>query len=263
MIKQNENNENHEINELNKLECYEKINANLISINNNKELNELNKNKDKYQKINFSHNKLTDIQEFFIFSNLVYLDLSFNQIEKLKMLSPLKNLEILILSNNLIRNINTCLFPLKKLQHLDLSNNHIDMKNNIIINALKENIELISLLLYGNYNYNYEKTKYLCLENLNKINFLDSIKIINNKSQKKINKNDNKSFISVKGIKGNKKKISTLNEYIKFKFDDFNNNKKEYENNMKKTQQKNDDNIKELNNENKSSYYFLKYSSFC
>ena len=259
MEKEKDKDNKDEIDQLNKLEGYEMTNAELTTIIN---INDLNDKKDKYKKINLSHNKLTEIKEVFIFSNLVYLDLSFNYIEKLKNFSPLKDLEILILSNNLIKNINTNLFPLKRLQHLDLSNNKIDMKNNIVINALKENTELLSLLLFGNYNYDFEKTKYLCLESLKKINFLDSVKIINNTKTKKKNKK-NKTFVSVHGIKGNQKNISTLNEYIKFKFDDIKNNEKYYEDNIKNNQQKNDDNMKELDGEIKSSYYFLKYSSFC
>ena len=251
--------EKFEVNQLDKLEGYEKTNSELTTIAN---INDLNENKNKYQRINLSHNKLTEIKEFLIFENLVYLDLSYNQIEKLKNLSPLSELEILILSNNLIRNISTNFFGLKKLQHLDLSNNRIDMKNNIIT-ALKENTELISLLLSGNCDYDFEKTKYLCLENLSKVNFLDAKKITNEKSDKIKNKKINKSYIKIQGIKGNKKNISTLDEYIKFKLEDFNNNKKDYENNMKNNQQKNEENMKELNNENKTSYYFLKYSSSC
>ena len=252
--------EKNEINQLNKLEGYEKSNEELTTISN---IIELNENKDKYQRITLSHNKLTEIKELFIFPNLVYLDLSYNNIEKLKNLFPLKNLEILILSNNLLRGINTNLFPLKKLQHLDLSNNKIDMKNNIIINALKENEELISLLLFGNYNYNFEKSKYLCLENLKKINFLDAKKIISDKSKENKKKKNIRAYISVQGIKGNQKNISTLNEYIKFKLDDFKNNEKNYQDNMKSNQQKYEQNLKELENENKTSYYYLKYSSSC
>ena len=259
MKSENEVNESNEINQFNNLEGFEKINAELTTIT---DINDLNDNKDKYQKIILSHNKLTQVKEFFIFSNLVYLDLSFNQIDNIKKFPPLENLEILILANNFINEISTYLFPLQKLQHLDLSNNHIDMKNDILIFALKKNIELKSLLLCGNYNYDFEKTKYLCLDNLNKLIHLDSIKIVDNKeNNKNMNKNVKKAYIKVKGIKGNQKKVSTLNEYIKFKLDDFNNNKTDYENNIKENQKKSDDNMKELNKENKSSYYYLNFPS--
>jgi hypothetical protein len=158
----------------------------------------------------------------------------------------------LILSNNLIREIGTNLVPLKKLQHLDLSNNQIDMSNIININVLKENTGLMSLLLFGNSNYNFEKVKYICLENLKKVNFLDAVKIISvpkqNKSKKAL-----KSYVTVKGIKGNKKNIATLNEYIKFKYEDFKNNTKDYEDNFKFTEDNKNDNDKNIE---KSSHYF-------
>ena len=259
MKNEREMSEKYEIEKINELEGYEKINSDLTTIVDN---DDLNKGIEKYQRINLSHNKLTQIKELFIFTKLVYLDLSYNQFEKLANFFPLKELEVLILSNNFLRDIGTYLFPLKKLQHLDLSNNVIDMNNNAIISALKENEELISLLLIGNHNYNYENAKYLCLSNLKKITFLDAIKIVNDKKNEK-NKNIKRAYINVKGIKGNQKKISTLNEYINFKFNDYKNNKNDYDNNMKSNQQKDDDNIKVLNNKVKSSYYFLKYSSSC
>ena len=129
------------------LVTYEKTNEDLKSIYN---IDELKDNKDNYQKINVSHNLLTEINEFFIFPKLVYLDLSFNRIQKLENFSPLSELEILILSHNFIKEIYRALFPLKKLQHLDLSHNLIDVDKSLVISALKENKELISLLLKDN-----------------------------------------------------------------------------------------------------------------
>ena len=96
------------------LETYEKKNEELKSIVN---IDELVNDNDKYQKIILSHNLLTEINEFFIFPRLIYLDLSFNQIQKLENFAPLSELEILILSNNFIREIYRAFFPLKKLQH--------------------------------------------------------------------------------------------------------------------------------------------------
>ena len=250
-----ENDENKSKNKINLLESYEKTNEELKSIIN---IDELNNNREKYQKINLSHNLLTEINELFIFPNLVYLDLSFNKIEKLENLSPLSELEILILSNNFIKEIYRALFPLKKLQHLDLSQNRIDIENSSVISALKENKELISLLLKDNINYDFQKTKYLCLEKLQKLNFLDGIKIINN-TNFDYNKDIKKAFIIVKGIKGNGKKISTLKEYIKFKINDIKNNEKEYEENINDTKEKINQNLKRLNKGCKSSSYFLKY----
>ena len=247
--------ENKSKNKINLLEDYEKTNEQLKSIVN---IDELNNNREKYQKINLSHNLLTEINELFIFPKLVYLDLSFNKIERLENLSPLSELEILILSNNFIKEIYRALFPLKKLQHLDLSQNRIDVENSSIISALKENKELISLLLKDNINYDFQKTQYLCLEKLEKLNFLDGIKIINNTTFD-LSKDIKKSFIIVKGIKGNGKKISTLKEYIKFKMNDIKNNEKEYEENINENKEKINQNLKKFNEECKSSYYFLKY----
>ena len=237
------------------LVAYEKTNENLKTIVN---IDELKNEKDKYQKINLSHNMLTEIKEFFIFPRLVYLDLSFNRIEKLENLSPLTELEILILSNNYIREIYRALFPLKKLQHLDLSKNQIEVEKSLVISALKENKELISLLLKDNINYDFQKTKFMCLEKLQKLNFLDGIKIVNDLNID-LNKDIKKAFITVKGIKGNDKKVSTLNEYIKFKMNDIKNNEKEYEENMNDNKERISQNIQKLNKGNKSSYYFFKY----
>ena len=90
------------------------------------------------------------------------------------------------------------------------------------------------------------------MENLKKVNFLDAVKIISvpkqNKSKKAL-----KSYVTVKGIKGNKKNIATLNEYIKFKYEDFKNNTKDYEDNFKFTEDNKNDNDKDIE---KSSHYF-------
>lgn len=237
------------------LVAYEKTNENLKTIVN---IGELINEKDKYQKINLSHNMLTEINEFFIFPRLVYLDLSFNRIEKLENLSPLTELEILILANNFIRDIYRALFPLKKLQHLDLSKNQIEVEKSLVISALKENKELISLLLKDNINYDFQKTKFICLEKLQKLNFLDGIKIVNDLNID-YNKDIKKAFITVKGIKGNDKKVSTLNEYIKFKMNDIKNNEKEYEENINDNKERINQKIQNLNKGSKSSYYFFKY----
>ena len=79
-----------QLKEKNILETYEKTNEELRSIVN---IDELINNNDKYQKINLSHNLLTEINEFFIFPRLIYLDLSFNQIQKLENFSPLSDLK--------------------------------------------------------------------------------------------------------------------------------------------------------------------------
>ena len=237
------------------LETYEKKNEELKSIVN---IDELVNDNDKYQKIILSHNLLTEINEFFIFPRLIYLDLSFNQIQKLENFSPLSELEILILSNNFIREIYRAFFPLRKLQHLDLSHNRIDIPNSSIISSLKENKELFSLLLKDNINYDFQKVKFLCLEKLEKLTFLDAIKIVSN-TNIDINKKIKKAFVTVQGIKGNDKKICTLKDYIKFKKDDLKNNEKEYKENMDDNKERISQNISKLNQGTKSSYYFLNF----
>ena len=237
------------------LETYEKKNEELKSIVN---IDELVNDNDKYQKIILSHNLLTEINEFFIFPRLIYLDLSFNQIQKLENFAPLSELEILILSNNFIREIYRAFFPLRKLQHLDLSHNRIDIPNSSIISSLKENKELFSLLLKDNINYDFQKVKFLCLEKLEKLTFLDAIKIVSNTSID-LNKKIKKAFVTVQGIKGNDKKICTLKDYIKFKKDDLKNNEKVYKENMDDNKERISQNISKLNQGTKSSYYFLNF----
>ena len=234
---------------------YEKKNEELKSIVN---IDELVNDNDKYQKIILSHNLLTEINEFFIFPRLIYLDLSFNQIQKLENFAPLSELEILILSNNFIREIYRAFFPLRKLQHLDLSHNRIDIPNSSIISSLKENKELFSLLLKDNINYDFQKVKFLCLEKLEKLTFLDAIKIVSN-TNIDVNKKIKKAFVTVQGIKGNDKKICTLKDYIKFKKDDLKNNEKEYKENMDDNKERISQNISKLNQGTKSSYYFLNF----
>ena len=248
-------NNNNNINEIDSLETYEKTKGDLKTIANIKEL--INNNQ-QYQKIILSHNLLTEIKEFFIFPKLIYLDLSFNRIQKLENFSPLRELEILILSNNFISEIYRALFPLRKLQHLDLSNNRIDIINSSIISSLQENKELFSLLLKGNINYDFQKIKFLCLEKLEKLSFLDAVKIISN-SNIDLNKDIKKAFITITGIKGNDKKISTLKEYIKFKKNDLKNNEKEYKENINDNKERINQNISKLNKGTKSSYYFFKF----
>ncbi len=141
---------------------------------------------------------------------------------------------------------------------MDLSHNRIDIPNSSIISSLKENKELFSLLLKDNINYDFQKVKFLCLEKLEKLTFLDAIKIVSNTSID-LNKKIKKAFVTVQGIKGNDKKICTLKDYIKFKKDDLKNNEKEYKENMDDNKERINQNISKLNQGTKSSYYFLNF----
>lgn len=262
--KEEDNTENSEgLAELNKLISYSKQDSELTTIINIDE--ELSKNFATYQKLIFSNNKLTNIKEFFIFTNIIYLDLSNNLFTKLTNLSPLKNIEILIISNNKLTNISKSLSDLKKLQYLDLSNNLINIKSTALITMLKYNIGLVSLILFGNQNYDFNETKFLCLDQLKNLNYLDAVRIVGNCNRDKNikNKKTPKTSINVKGIKGNKKNISTLEEYVKFKINDFDLNKKDYEKEIEKNKI-NENNVENNLNKikkNSSSYYYIKYLS--
>ena len=224
---------------------YEKNSENLTTIN---DLPDLINNLE-LQKITMKDNQLTKISEFFIFENLVYLDLSKNKIRKLENMLPLGNLEMLILSHNNIKNIKNFLFGLKKLQHLDLSYNLLEI-NRTFIKSLENNIELSSIALNGNINYNFENTKYLCLEILMNVEYLDSEYIVPPvKKKPKINN----TYIKVKNNKGKVKKIRKLNDYIKFKQDNIE------EDNKKKNENEENNYTEQELIKNSSSYYYYNY----
>ena len=180
----------------------------------------------KIQKIILSKNQISDVSQFFIFPKLIYLDLSFNKISKLENLSPLINLEALVLSNNNIKAIGFSLVSLKKLQHLDLGYNLLEVNDGALIKSLKFNPDLISLVLNGNINYDFEKCKYFCLDFLNKIELLDTEQIYDGN---KANVEINKSFVTVTGKGGKVQKVKRLKDYIRFKQADIEDNKEEYD----------------------------------
>lgn len=235
-----------EYDELDELVSYEMQNQGLETISN---VVYLNDNAFIIQKLLFNNNKLTDITEFFPFRNLIYLDLSYNQISKLDNLSPLSNVEILILSNNLIKSIGFNLVSLNRLQHLDIGFNLLEVNDGSLIRSLKFNSELISLVLNGCIDYDYERCKYYCLDILPKIEFLDTVVLIEQKKPKQ----NSKSYVSVKTKDGKKKKVSTLNDYIKLRQADFEKNQHLY--NKNSSQQVNQSNSKK-EREGLSSYYY-------
>lgn len=243
--KEDINNENKEVDELDNLVSYENCKKNIESI---ESIDYLNNNAEKIQKIKLSENNIIDISQFFKFKNLIYLDLSHNPLSKLENLSPLINMEILILSNNNLKSIGFNLVSLKKLQHLDLGFNLLEVNDGSLIKSLKFNTELISLVLNGNINYDFEKCKYTCLDYLMKIEFLDTVQIVEVK-KKKINMKN--TYVKVTGKGGKTKKIKKLNDYIKFKKQDMENYKKEYEELSKKK-----DNSK-VSTREASSYYYI------
>jgi len=260
-IKQNENeienkNENNTNNIDNPTE-FVKQNEELTSINH---LEELIKNCNNYKKIIFSNNKLSKISEFFIFKNVSYLDLSNNYFQKLDIFYNLENLQTLLLNNNSIQHLNMSLKYLTNLTHLDLSNNRLDMNDGISIKVLKYNINLRELLLKGNVNYDFKKVKFICLESIQSLIYLDGKRIFGNSRR---NRSLQKSFVEFKGKRGNSKKIYRLREYIEFKINDMKDNKKEVEDENNKK----DDIIKRFGldkrskEKNTSNYYFTYLSS--
>ncbi|MCQ2816594.1 MAG: leucine-rich repeat domain-containing protein, partial [archaeon] len=212
----------------------------------------LNVNSENIQKISLANNNLKSLPEFFKFPNLIYLDLSHNLINKLQDLAPLSNLEILILAHNSISKIGLHLASLKKLKHLDLSFNIFSMKDNSIIRSFKYNPQLMSLVLEGNFEYNYENAKFLCLELLKQIEFLDRIQIVNNK---KTNTKINHTYVKAKGKKNESKKIRTMQDYINFKMEDMENNTEEYDKIMQQETQKKKKKEKKDKKDLSSRYY--------
>eukprot|EP01132_Coremiostelium_polycephalum_P009731 gene9731-11950_t len=117
-------------------------------------------------------------------TNIKQLDLSFNNIKKIESLDNLKQLNSLIIDNNLIGSKNT--FPnLPSLKTLSLNNNNIeDLKE--FIESIKNkipNLTFLSLLknpacpnyyLTGEDFNGYQKYRYYILYHLKHLKFLDS-----------------------------------------------------------------------------------------
>ena len=240
--------EENKVDKLDELESYENTNKNIEDIS---VIDELINKMDHIQKIKLSNNKISNISQFLNFSNLVYLDLGHNTLHKIENLSPLQNLEILILSYNNIKSIGFNLVALKKLQHLDLGFNLLEVNDGSLIKTLKFNPELISLVLSGNIDYNFETCKYICLEVLNKLDFLDTVQLVDSKKKKY-----RSSYVEVKGSKGKKVKVRRLRDYIKFKQDDLKEKENENENSQKEKDEKYSP---EMLEKNTSSYYYFQY----
>lgn len=257
-IKKNEN-ENENTNNIESPTEFVRQNEELRSIN---QFDELIKNCNNYKKIIFSHNKLSKISEFFIFKNVSYLDLSYNYFQKLEIIYNLENLQTLLLNNNSIQHLNMSLKYLINLTHLDLSNNILDMNDGISIKVLKYNINLRELLLKGNANYEFTKVKFICLESIKNLIYLDGQRIFGNTRR---NRSLQKSFVDVKGKRGNSKRICRLREYIEFKLYDIKDSKNKAE--VEDENNKKDDIVKMFGldkrskEKNSSNYYFTYLSS--
>jgi hypothetical protein len=177
------------------------------------DLAELYNEAEEIGQLNLSMNRLTVLPETIeMFSNLKVLDLSRNQLESIKHLSLCVSLQTLNLSGNVLKSISEGLFNLKCLTHLDLSYNQLTV-NNFMINSFRFNKMLKSLSLKGNPGYDFNNTKFNCLETLLQLEVLDEV-VIFKKAKKTIDMGLTCNF---KGTNGQNVPIKTIKDYIKFK----------------------------------------------
>jgi Leucine-rich repeat (LRR) protein len=182
----------------------------------------LNENSYNLEKLILTDNLIKEITPLFLkFYNLMFLDLSKNNISKVENIHTLLNLEIFILSQNNIKMIGTSFAHLKKLKLLDLSFNQIYI-NEGSIKVFKYNPHLVSLSLEGNLNYNFETIKYKCLETLDSLEILDGVKIFKKRRQGKSSSISGQPGPTVKFLtkRGEGKDLKRLKEYIKHKKND-------------------------------------------
>jgi Leucine-rich repeat (LRR) protein len=197
----------------------------------------------KLEKLSLANNNFTEFTKSFLnLSGLIFLDLSNNKLTKISNIKNCVLLEVLILSNNEIKTISGELGFLRNLQHLDLSFNKLYIADSTI-KSLAANMDLISLCLCGNLNFQFNEIKYKCLEWLKKLEFLENTQIFFKKEN-----NAKRVNIQVSTKSGDKKQIRTIKEYIKLKMNDYENNSDLYktENNYSK----------QIDKTLKSSYYY-------
>ena len=256
------NKENNDINNSknDNLEKEKKDNSEEIKQNENESKNENVNNNDSPTEFVRQNEELKSIKQF---DELIKnCNNSNNYFQKLEIIYNLENLQTLLLNNNSIQHLNMSLKYLINLTHLDLSNNRLDMNDGISIKVLKYNINLRELLLKGNVNYEFGKVKIICLESIKNLIYLDGERIFGSTRR---NRSLQKSFVDVKGKRGNSKRICRLREYIEFKINDIKNNQKEAE--VEDEINKKDDIVKRFGldkrskEKNTSNYYFTYLSS--
>jgi Leucine-rich repeat (LRR) protein len=212
-------------------------------------------------KIDITNNSITKIPEIIkFFPCLTYLDLSRNQIQNIASLSQLKNLEVLILSNNKILNIWDNLYNLNKLHILDLSYNKL-IVNSPLIKSFKYNLSLVSLSLKGNTMYNFSDIKLHCLENLRSLTHLDGLQIIS-PNLLTLPKGED-VYINTLSITGESNKVKKVKDYIKLRRRDIKQNTILYnqisERNLEKIKSFRERSVSPKSRvADKSSYYFFK-----
>jgi Leucine-rich repeat (LRR) protein len=124
------------------------------------------------QNLTLSSNNLTDLNEetFSELSGLEKLDLSYNQLESIRVVSGLKSLLDLSLEGNKIRNIESGQFQdLTSLKKLNLGNNQINETGNEDFKGLES---LNILILSGNPIKKISESAFLVLKNLTEL-YLD------------------------------------------------------------------------------------------
>jgi Leucine-rich repeat (LRR) protein len=182
------------------------------------ELAELYSEAENIEYLNLSINRIKAIPECVQeFINLKYIDLSRNELESIRNINQCISLEHLNLSNNLLKSTSEGFFNLKNLKHLDLSNNQLTI-NNYMINSFKYNKHLNSLSLHDNLNYDFNKTKFTCLETLLQLEILDNVVIFKQTKNK-----STPLTCSFKGSTGKEVKVKSIKDYIKFKKEELNN----------------------------------------
>jgi hypothetical protein len=213
MMDKSKSNKSHitteDINEMEEFAEYEQTKQDNVDLENNTFLNE---NAATIQKLNFSNNSFTEVTSYFLrFENLILLDMSNNKIKNIDNLKFLLKVEVLLFANNEVRNISSVTYGLKNLRHVDFSNNKL-ICNDSLLKCFKFNKNLISLVIKGNVNYDFDTMKFKCLEMLLSLEYLDNVQIYLKKIIKKHSIN-----IDVNTKSGAKKQVKTLVEYIKLR----------------------------------------------
>ena len=142
------------------------------------------------------------------FENLLYLDISNNNIESIHNLRYLPNLQFLYVRNNKLK-VLPVLFSLTSLVELDLAGNNLRV-NKSFVQVLRYNPNLQSLFLQGNPDYMFEQVKYCCLDYLQHLTRLDGHVIFKEKVVPKIG-----SKVTINLVGGKHKKVRNVREYVK------------------------------------------------
>jgi Leucine-rich repeat (LRR) protein len=271
-------------------------NENIINYNNSKENNNDSNNKiDEEQENN--NEEVSNKEENNELTQFIYINKQLENIEQLEQLyeNP-EELNSLILSNNLIKEIPNSFIYFTSLYELDLSNNKIENIKNIkacknleVLILSNNSIKFLNDNLYGlknivhldlshnkiyinsslikTFSYN-NLLKSLCLEgNLNYhfetvkyqcIDYLSSLEFLDHKTiiNKQNKKQYNQPIVYIQTITGDVKPIRRIKEYIKLRQSDINENEKIYDQVFSERVMSLRSLSEEYNSNNSSTYYF-------